>query len=142
VHKQVTHSASPLGKVERKACIQEPLGVDAAALQEQLRVGSERKRSELGHPPSGGQAEGYARGTAELRHELALWQRLWRREIHRTVQVLTFEQECDGPKEIQRVDPRDILATARQWTAESQPRDAQQHVEDAAGANTHHWRRP
>ena len=71
-------------------------------------------------------------------HELTLRQRTGGGEVHRPGEVVPVDQELDRADEIVVVDPGHVLRAARDGSAEPEPRQPQQDVEDAAAIGTHH----
>src|SRR5687767_2605869 len=97
---ELAGSRRPLGPFEPESRRKQPARHDAPALEGELRIRPEKESSDLRHPSARRQADAYPTRRAQGSHEIALRQRMRRRQVHRTRKIVAIDQHVDGAHEV------------------------------------------
>ena len=106
-------------KLEGEARVEQPAGDDPAALQQQLGVGAQDERAELGHPSAWRAARPAPRQRPAAPHEVALGQRPGAARLTGPARSSRSIRKLDRADEVAVMDPGDVLPAARDRAAEA-----------------------
>src|SRR5262245_54550758 len=112
-----------------KSVREQPSRDDASALENQLGLCAHEERADLEQPFRRGQTEGHAAGAPQHAHELAIRQRIWRRDVDDARQMVAADQPRDGGYEVLVVDPRHELPAVAGLAAETSPYQGPERIE-------------
>src|SRR5579875_3837098 len=135
---QILTRAAPVGEVEIETRFAQAARLDVAALEHQLGFGAKQEGSD-GESP-GGRGDGEiagAPGRAKAAHEAPIGEGAGRGYIHRTGEFFVLDQELDGAREVDVVDPGDVLPAGSHPAAETPADQTQKGIEGSAGIGTH-----
>src|SRR5262245_50076204 len=105
---------------EQEAVLGQPAGDDAAALEQQLRLGAMEERGHLEQARPRADAEGDAPRLAQRFHELRVRQRIRRGDVDRAGDEALLDEEADGADEVVMMDPGDELLSVTVRSAQAE----------------------